>query len=79
MVCYIFINSCFASSEISGGPYNPSQNTLRLTNKFEKCNPSFMESLIAAFIQFYAAIAKFLFMKGRLGTWLRVHSISWFY
>ena len=74
-----FINNFFVSFEISGGSYNPSQNTLRLINKFEKCIPSFMESLIADFIQFSSAIAKFLFLQGRLGTRLCVHSISWFY
>ena len=30
--------------------------------------PSFMESLIANFIQFLSAIANFLFLQGRLGT-----------
>ena len=35
-----------------------------------------MESLIADFIQLFSAIAKFLFMQGRLGTRLNVHSIS---
>ena len=76
IVCYIIINNFFASFAISGGSYNPSQNTLRLINKFEKCIPSFMESLIADFIQFSSAIAKFLFLQGRLGTRLCVHSIS---
>ena len=37
-----------------------------------------MESLIADFIQFFGATAKFLLMQGRLGTRLYVHSISWF-
>ena len=68
------INNFFVSFEISGGSYNPSQNTLRLINKFEKCIPSFMESLID-FIQFSSSIAKFLFLQGRLGTRLCVHSI----
>ena len=36
-----------------------------------------MESLIADFIQFSSAIAKFLFLQGRLGTRLCVHLISW--
>ena len=76
IVCYIGRNNFFVSFEISGGSYNPSQNTLRLINKFEKCIPSFMESLIADFIQFSSAIAKFLFLQGRLGTRLCVHSIS---
>ena len=77
MVCYIVKNNFFASFEISGGSHNPSQkNTLRLINKFEKCNPSFMESLMTDFIQFSGAIAKFLFLRGRLGTRLCVHSIS---
>ena len=79
IVCYIARNNFFVSFEISGGSYNPSQNTLRLINKFEKCIPSFMESLIADFIQFSSAIAKFLFLQGRLGTRLCVHSNSWFY
>ena len=79
IVCYIAINNFFVSFKIRGGSYNPSQNTLRLINKFEKCIPSFMESLIADFIQFSSAIAKFLFLQGRLGTRLCVHSNSWFY
>ena len=79
MVCYIVINNFFVSFEISGGSFNPSQNILRLTNEFEKYIPSFMESLTANFIQFSSAIAKFLFLQGRLGTRLCVHSISWFY
>ena len=37
-----------------------------------------MESLIAEFIQFSGAIAKFLFRQGSLGTRLCVHSIWWF-
>ena len=73
IVCYIVMNNFFVSFEIRGGSYNPSQNTLRLINKFEKCIPSFMESLIADFIQFSSAIAKFLFLQGRLGTRLCVH------
>ena len=56
MVCYIVINNFFVSFEISGGSYNPSQNTLRLLNEFEKCILSFMESLIPDFIQFSSAI-----------------------
>ena len=76
IVCYIAINNSFVSFEISGGSNNPSQNTLRLINKFEKCIPSFMESLIADFIQFSSAITKVLFLLGRLGTRLCVHSIS---
>ena len=65
IVCYIVINSFFVSFEISGGSYDRSQNTLRLLNKFEKCIPSFMESLIDDFIQFSCAIAKgdFYFCK----------------
>ena len=35
------------SFEISGESYNPSQNTLRLINKLDKCILSFMESLIS--------------------------------
>ena len=79
MVCYIVMNNFFVSFEISGGSYNSSQNTLRLINEFEKCIPSFIESLTANFIQFSSAIAKFLFLQGRLGTRLCVYSISWFY
>ena len=58
MVCYIVINSFFVSFATSGGSYNPSQNTLRLISKFEKCVPSSMESLTANFIHFSSAIAK---------------------
>ena len=56
------------SLEISGGSYNHSQNTLRLINEFVKCLPSFMEILVANFIQFSSSIAKFLFLLGKLGT-----------
>ena len=70
------VNNFFVSFEISGGSYNPSQNTLRLINEFEKYILSFMESLIADFIQFFSAIAIFLFLQGRLGTRLCVHCIS---
>ena len=42
-----------------GGGYNPSQNTLRLKNKFEKCISSFTESLI-----FLALSPNFYFCKG---------------
>ena len=76
IVCYIVINKFFESFEISGGSCNLSQNTLRLINKFEKCIPSFMESLIADFIQFSSTIAKFLFLQGRLGIRLRLQLIS---
>ena len=38
-----------------------------------------MESLIADFIQVFIAIAKFLFLQGRLHTRLSVYPISWFY
>ena len=75
MVCFIVINNFFLSFEINGGSYNPSQNTLRLINKFEKCVLSFMESLIADFIQLSSTFAKFLFLQRRLGTKLCVHSI----
>ena len=60
MVYYIVINNFFVSFEIIGG----SQNTLSLINEFEKCILSFMESLIADFIQFSSTIAKFYFCKG---------------
>ena len=56
------------SFEIIGGFYNPSQNTLRLIKEFEKCIPSFMESLTANFVQFCSAVAKFLILQGRLGN-----------
>ena len=72
MVCYIVINTFFVSFEISGTFFNPSLNTLKLINEFEKCIPFFMEGLIANFIQFSSAIAKFLFLKGRLDTRLFV-------
>ena len=68
----IVINNFFVSFEISCGSFNPSQNTLRLINKFEKCISSFMKSLIADFIEF--SIVKFLFLLGRLGTRICVHS-----
>ena len=38
-----------------------------------------MESLIADFVEFSSAIAKILFLQGRLGTRLCVHLISWLY
>ena len=76
MVSYIVKNKYFASFQISGGSYNPSKITLRLINKFEKCNTSFTESLVADFIQFSGATAKFLFLQRRFGTRLCVHSIS---
>ena len=63
------------SFEISGGSYNPPQNTLRLINEFKKCVLSFMESLIADFIQFSSAIVKILFLQERMGARLCVHSI----
>ena len=44
LLVYYASNSSF---EISGGSYNPSQNTLRLINKLDKCILSFMESLIS--------------------------------
>ena len=68
MICYIVINNFFVSFEISVESYNSSQNTFRLTNEFNKCIPSFMESLSANYIQFFSAIAKFLFLQQRLGT-----------
>ena len=57
----IVINNFFVSFEFIGGSYNPSQNTLRLINEFEKCIPSFMESLTANFIRFCSAIAKIFY------------------
>ena len=74
MVCYIVKNNFLVSFEIIGGSYNPSKNTSSLRNEFQKCVPSFLESLIASFIQFSRPIAKFLFLQGRLGTRLCVHS-----
>ena len=50
-----------------------------LWDEFGKCILSFMESLIADFIRFFIAIAGFLFLQGRLGTGICIHSISWFY
>ena len=76
IVCYVVINNISVSFEIRGGSYNPSQNTLRQINKFEKCIASFMKILIDGFIQFSGTIAKFLFLQGRLGTRLCVHPIS---
>ena len=38
-----------------------------------------METLVVDFIQFFSAIAKFLFTQGRLGTKLFVCSILIFY
>ena len=67
MVYYIVINNFFVSFETSGGSYNPSQNTLKLINEFEKCIPSFMESLTANFIQFFSAIAKFSAIAREIG------------
>ena len=75
MVCYIVINNFFVNFEIRGGSYNTLENTLGLTNEFEKCIPFFMESLIANFIQLFSAIATYLFPQSRLGTRLCVHSI----
>ena len=54
----------FVSFEISGGSYNPSQNTLRLIKEFEKYILSFMESLIADFFNFLALLLIFYFCKG---------------
>ena len=45
------MKSFFVGFEISGQCYNYSQNTLRLINEFDKCG-TFMENLIAGFIQF---------------------------
>ena len=78
-VIWYVISNFFVSFEISGGSYNFSQNTLKLINESGKCILSFMESLIADFIQFFIAFARFFFLQGRLGTRLCVHSISWFY
>ena len=61
MFCYIVINNFFVSFEISSGSYNPSQNALKLINKFEKHIPSFMESLITDFSQFSSVIGKLFF------------------
>ena len=72
-VIWFVISNFFVSFEIFRGSYNFSQNTLRLIKIFEKCTLSFMESLIADFIQFFSAITNFLFMQGRLDTRLCVH------
>ena len=53
-------NNFFVSFEISGGSYSPSQNTLRLINKFEKCISSFMLILF----NFLALSPNFCFCKG---------------
>ena len=66
------MNTFFVSFEISGAFSNPSLNTWKLINEFEKCIPFFMEGLIANFIQLSSAIAKFLFLKGRWDTRLCV-------
>ena len=77
-IIWFVINNFFVSFEIFRGSYNFSQNTLRLIKIFEKFILSFMESLIADFIQFFSAITNFLFMQGRLDTRLCVHLNSWF-
>ena len=66
MLCYIVISNFFVSFEIIAVSWNILQNTLRLINKFENFIQSFMEGLIADFIQVSRAIAKFLFLQGRL-------------
>ena len=66
MVCYIAINNFLLSFEISGGSYNPLQNTLRLINEFKKYTLSFMESLIAILFNFQAPLPNFYFC---LGDW----------
>ena len=73
MSCYIVINNFFRRFEVSGWSQKSSQNILRLINKFQKCIPSFVESLIDDFIKFSGAIAKFLFLERRFyfqkGDW----------
>ena len=64
MVCYIAINNFLLSFEISGGSYNPLQNTLRLINEFKKYTLSFMESLIAILFNFQAPLPNFYFCLG---------------
>ena len=61
VTCFV-INILFVSFEISGGSYNLSQNNLILINEFEKCMLSFVEILIADFIQFFSVVAKFFFL-----------------
>ena len=45
---------------------SPSQNTLRQIKKFEEYS-TFMDSLIAGFIQFSSDIAKSLFLQSEIG------------
>ena len=72
MDCYIDKNYFFVSIEVSGGYYNSSH--FSLINEFQKCR-TFMESLKANFIQFSSAIAKFLYLQGKLGISLCAHSV----
>ena len=64
MVYCIVINNFFVSFQISGGSYNPSQNTLRLINKFKKCILSFMESFTVNVIQLPRLLPNFYLCKG---------------
>ena len=50
---------------------NHSQNTFQLIYKIKK---TLMESLITDFVQFSSTIARFIFLKERLGTRLCLHS-----
>ena len=70
----VFTKTFFVSFQISGESQYPLQDGLRLINEFEKCR-TFMECLIADFIQFSSTIAEFLFLQGRLSTRLCVHSV----
>ena len=60
MICY---KPFFTSFEISVGAYNIWQITLGLIKEFAKCILSFMENLIALFIQFFSTFANFYFYK----------------
>ena len=57
--------------------YLQSQNTLRLIWEIEKCKFIMQGSMVDSF-QFSSAIAKYPFLKGRLGTRLYLHSVSKF-
>ena len=78
MVCYTGINNVSVSFKISGRFYNGLQNTLKLIKETGKYR-ILMESLIALFIEFSGAIAKFLFFQWRQGTKPYVHSILSFF
>ena len=70
---FYYVSNCFQSSVVCPTTFPKYFET---NKQFEKCKPSFMESLIANFIQFSDAIAKLLFLQRRLGTRVCVHSVS---